>query len=195
MKSILHYEEMKNLKFSLDDPRHDCFRDISKKIIDLYNKMPMTEIWNIESINSTLRLINFYQESGCFIDPEDVKHLYIKTEDLINHLERQAELGCKFNIGEEPKVDAAEYRMFVNELVLGDNTNLAELGGTRLSFLDHSVLYFVATKDERFNNAMFDNMQNLIKKSTQISVFGKKERVKFFNQIRECIHQKLNLLQ
>jgi hypothetical protein len=155
----------------------------------------MTEIWNIESINSTLRQINFYYESGCFKNTDDVKLLYTKVEEIINHIEKQAELGLKFNIGEEVRSNAAEYRLFVNELILGDNTYMAELDGTRLTFLNHSVLYFVATKDERFNDAMFDNLQNLVKKSTMISTIGEKERVKFFNQLRDLIHQRLSMLR
>lgn len=190
MKSILHYEDMKSVKFSFSDPRYDAFKETGNKIIDLYNRIPMTEIWNVESINSTLRQINFYYESGSFENKADVKLLYSKVEELINHLERQAELGVKFNIGEEPGSQAASYRLFVNELILGDNTYLAELDGTRLTFLNHSVLYFVATKDERFNTAMFANLQNLIKKSTQISTIGEKERVRFFNRLREEIRYK-----
>ena len=195
MKSLLQYDTMKGVKFSFDDPRYNNLEGISKKIIDLYNRLPMTEIWNIESINSTLRQINFYYESGSFKNKEDAKLLYAKTEELVNHLEKQAELGVKFNIGEEPKSNAAQYRLFLNELILGDNTYMAELGDMRLTFLNHSVLYFVATKDERFNNAMFVNLQNLIKKSTMISTIGDKERTRFFNQLRDRIQQQQGLLK
>ena len=194
MKSILYYDNMKKVKFSFTDPRYDQYKDISKSIINLYNKIPMTEIWNIESINTTLRQINFYYESGSFENIEDVHLLYGKVEELINHIERQAELGVKFHIGEEPKSNAAEYRLFVNELILGDNTYMAELDGERLTFLNHSVLYFVATKDEKFNAAMFNNVQNLIGKSTMISKIGEKERVSFFNKLREEIDRKRKML-
>lgn len=68
----------------------------------------------------------------------DIKLLYDKVEELINHIEKQADLGLKFNFGSEPNHDAAEYRMFVNELVLGDNTILAELDNTRITFLNHT---------------------------------------------------------
>ena len=180
MKSILHHPDMKNVKFSFDDPRYSTFSETADKIIGLYNKIPMTEIWNIESINSTLRQINFYHESGCFKNKEDVMMLYTKTGELIDHLEKQAETGKKFAIGTEPGSDAPEYQLFVNELILGDNTYLAELDGTLVTFLNHSVLYFIATTNERFNTAMFANLQNLIKKSTPLSTFGEKERVKFF---------------
>ncbi|MEO8769081.1 MAG: helix-turn-helix domain-containing protein [Ferruginibacter sp.] len=195
MKSILNYDSMKNVKFSTDDPMYEPFYPTGKKIVDLYNKIPVTEIWNIESINSTLRQVNFYVESGAFKSINEAKLLYSKFEELINHLEKQAEFGCKFNIGEKPVKGAASYNLFVNELILGDNTYLAELEDMRISFLNHSVLYFVATRDARFNDAIHNNLQNLMKKSTMISTIGEKERVTFFNLLREKIHERMVLLK
>ena len=195
MKSILHDERLKGVKFSLEDKRYEKFMSHSKKIIELYNQIPITEIWNVESLNSTLNQINFYVEAGSFINKEDIRVLYNKVEELINHVEKQAELGLKFNIGETPKPNAAAYRLFVNELILGDNTIVAEMGNTRVTFLNHSVLYFVATRDERFNNAMFANLENLMKKSTMISTIGEKERGSFFNRLRDNIHLHLSALK
>ncbi len=189
MKSILHYEDLKGVKFAFDDPRYLPFKGISKNIIEEYNKIPMTEIWNPESINSSLRQINFYREAGSFKDPGDVNLLYDKMEELVNHIEKQAELGLKFTMGTSPNTSSAEYRMFVNELILGDNTHFAELDGARMTFLNHSVLYFVRTRDEHFNNSMHGNLDNLMKKSTMISTVGDKERSRFFNQLREKISQ------
>jgi BetR domain len=188
MKSILHDERLKKIKFSLNDPRYMEFLPISKKVIESYNTIPVTEIWNIESINSSLRQIDFYRQSGMYENKNEIKLLYEKVEELINHIERQAELGVKFFIGNEPGNNAASYNMFVNELVLGDNTYLVEMGPMRLTFLNHSVLYFVGTPDEQFNNDMSNNINNLVKKSTQLSSIGEKERVRFFNRLRDKIH-------
>ena len=58
----------------------------------------------------------------------------------------------------------------------------------KLKFINHSVLYFVATRDEQFNKAMFLNLDNLMKKSTLISEVGEKERVRFFKELRDKIH-------
>ncbi|MEO7766727.1 MAG: hypothetical protein ABIS01_04845 [Ferruginibacter sp.] len=189
MKSILHYKSLIGVKFALDDPRYDKFDIIVKKIIELYLKIPMTEIWNIESIESTLRQIAFYRDAGSFKNPLDVKLLYTKVEEIINHLEKQAENGLKFNIGQEPTAAASEYRMYVNELILGDNTILVELDGTHITFLNYGVLFVAHTTDERFNNAMKENLDNLIKKSMMISKSGERERVRFFNRLREKIYQ------
>ena len=188
MKSILHYESLRGVQFDLKDPRYDRFEPISRQIIDLYIKIPMTEIWNLESIESTLRQIDFYKQAGSFKNAADVDILYAKVEEIINHLEKQAELGLKFHVGQEPTSSSGEYRMYINELILGDNTTLAEMDGNRMTFLNYGVLYIVYTMNERFNNAMKENLDNLIKKSTMISKSGEKERARFFNELRQRIY-------
>jgi len=187
-KSILHYESMQKVKFSLNDPLYEKFYGLSKNVIDAYNKVPTTEIWNVESINSTIRQIEFYRDSGLYKNESDVKLLYDKLEELINHIERQAETGLKFNIGTGPGSNAAPYRLFVNEFVTLDNTLMAEVNNVKLTFLNHSVLYFVSTRDEAFNKAMFTTLDNLMKKSTLISEVGEKERTRFFKILRDKIH-------
>jgi hypothetical protein len=189
MKSILHYKSLRSVKFDLEDKFYDKFDGITAKILDLSFKIPMTEIWNVESLESTLRQIAFYRDSGSFKNPSDVKLLYSKVEELINHIERQAENGLKYNIGHEPTASSPEYRLYVNELILGDNTIMADLDGKPMTFLNYGVLYVVYTSDERFNRAMSENLTNLINKSMMISNSGERERARFFNQLRERIYQ------
>jgi hypothetical protein len=156
--------------------------------------MPTSEIWSIENVNNTLRQIEFYLHAGS-LSVKDARVIYDKTEELITHIERQAELGVKFIIGTEPSPGAATYRLFVNELILGDNTILAELNDTKVTFLNHGVIYFVATRNEQFNATMYDHLNNLMKKSTMISTIGEKDRVAFFNRLRNKIHQRRALLK
>jgi len=95
----------------------------------------------------------------------------------------------KFNIGGKPLSNAASYNLYNNELILGDNTVLAELDEMKITFLNHSVINYVVTRDVQFNAHMYDNIQNLIRKSTQLSGVGEKERARFFNRIRDKIKQ------
>ncbi|CAN5391611.1 hypothetical protein BH23BAC1_BH23BAC1_37270 [soil metagenome] len=192
MKSILHYESFKGKKFSISENSFDEFSGTCKNIIKLYNNIPTTEIWNLECINSTLRQIEFYHEMNVFASKEDVKIIYQKLIDLVNHIEKQAEAGSKFLVGQHPQPENMPYRLFVNELILGDNTFMAEVDGHRVTFLNHSVLYFVSSRDINFNNAMFDNLDNLIKKSTLISSVGEKERIQFFNKLRSKVTANLD---
>ncbi len=192
-KSILHESEFKSVKFDLKDNRYQKFTNQGKKIVELYLQIPDTEIWNIDSINSTLRQINFHYESGNFSDNETVVILYGKVEKLINHFQLQAESGKKFLIDHEPNIMSTPFNLYVNELILGDNSYLLELDDIRMTFLNHSVLYYTYTTDKRFNDSMFTNVENLKRKSTLISAVGEKDRQRFFNGLRNRIaeHKKL----
>ena len=163
-------------------------------MIQSYKNIPVTEIWNIDSINSTLRQIDFYRYSDMYKNKADINRLYQKVEELVNHIEKQAEMGLNFLIGTEPRNNAPSYDMYMNELILGDNTYMAEIDSTRLTFLNHSAIYFIGTRDVQFNEAMFGSLNNVIKKSTHISRSGEKERVRFFNRLRDKIHYKQSLL-
>lgn len=189
MKSILHYDSLKGVRFRFGDPLYQDCLPICQRIVQLYSQLPTTEIWNVESLNSTLRQIDFYRASGAFATPSDAQLLYQKVEELIDAIEYQAEVGVKCVV-RQPGPDALPYRLFVNELILGDNTLLVQLDNLRLTYLNHSVLHFLGTRDEEFNDFMFANLDNLMKKSTLISGVGEKERSQFFNALRHNIHQR-----
>jgi hypothetical protein len=155
----------------------------------LYNQIPTTEIWNIESVNSNITQILFYNDANAFAQPGTAKILLNKVEELIEHMEKQAEFGLKFKISETPGANAATYRMFNNELILGDNTVMVELGDRRLTYLTHSAMNFMITRDEAFNNYMYGVFQNLVSRSTQISSMSEKERGNFFARVREKLKQ------
>jgi hypothetical protein len=52
----------------------------------------------------------------------------------------------------------------------------------------------MGTSDKTFNEGMFKNLENLIKKSTQISQVGEKERKQFFNKLRKNVQIRIDLL-
>lgn len=183
-KSILHVEDMRGVKFSLKTI-DSVNMELGNKIVQVYNQIPSTEIWNVESINSTIRQIEFYRDLDLFESQADVAALYRSVFKIIDHIEKQAELGLKFIMGGNPASNAASYSLFNNELILGDNTILAVLDNMIITFINHSVINFLATRDKRFNNYMYKNLQNLIRKSTQLSIAGEKERARFFNRIRD----------
>lgn len=187
-RSILQYETMKGKKFSLSEtiPQHI---ELGKKIDALYRQIPTTEIWNVESINSTIRQIEFYREANVFEAEDDIKKIYAAVLRIINHLEMQAESGVKFLAGSSPEKTGVAYNLLWNDLVLGDNTVMFEMDDRRITILNHSVINFIHTTDERFNTYIAEMIQNLAKRSTQLSNAGEKDRSRFFNLLRDKVNQ------
>jgi len=192
MKSILLFENLKNTKFSIQDNHFEKYREITQKTIKIYNRVPTSEIWNEEGLNTTLRQIEVYHEMGIIKNGEDTISLYKCVLEVIDHLEKMAETGKKSILGQDPTEDSAEYKMYLNEIVLGDNTFMAELGGTKITYLNHSVMYFIGSMDTKFNESMFKNLENLMKRSTLISETGEKERKQFFNRLRKKVEAKIS---
>lgn len=191
MKSILYYESLKNEQFTLEKNYFAPFQEITSKILKIYNKVPTSEIWNEEGLNTTLRQIEVYHEMGIIPNPTTTVKLYHCLLEVIDHLEKMAETGKKSMLGQSPAEDSADYRLYLNEIVLGDNTFMAEIGETKITYLNHSVLYFVGSTDQRFNEGMFRNLNNLMKKSTLISGTGEKDRKQFFNRLRKKVQSKI----
>ncbi len=167
--------------FSLEEFKNeDCFA-IGRQIIQGYNQIPSIELWNEESINSTLNQIKFYKESGGFKQSKDVDVILDSFELTIKHLRMQAEKGVKFMPGDADIVHKATVQLYVNEIVIGSNTILVELDDTKLSIIPYNVFSYILTKDARFNESMFNGFNTLMSRSTLISVTGEKERNRFFS--------------
>lgn len=182
-KSLLHFDEMKDLKFTVKNI-NDGHTKLGKKVQESFNHIPSTEIWSIDTINSILRHISFYRDTNVFESNEDILCIYNKLEDLITHIEKQAELGLKFTYGKTPDKNPASYTMFHNDLITGDNCVLAEVGNIKITYINHNLINFMYTRNEDFNNYTLDTFQNAIRKSTQISLIGEKTRARFFDRLR-----------
>lgn len=186
MKNILHHPEFANKKFSMDI-YPDKYFELGKQALAYYNQINSVELWNIETVNSTLRQIEYYHESNIFANDEEIYKVYEALENLIIHLEQQATLGYKFNADDPARTRMASFQMYFNEIVVLENSILVQLDQTKAVFLVHSVLHFIMTRDVKFCENMYSIVQNLIKKSTLISTVSERERSRFFKYLRQRI--------
>lgn len=194
MRTYLQFPEFAKRKFKFNDYPDEFFL-MDQKVLSNYLDLPSTEIWNFESMNIILRQIEFYRDGQVFESEEDVLRLYDALQNTWDHLERQAAFGYKFRQNDADKKPLAEFNMYFNEVHLGDNSMLVLLDNTKMSFLVHSTLNFMMTRDVEFNENMYRYMQNLMKRSTLISEVSEKERSRFFRIIRERITRRKEALR
>jgi hypothetical protein len=195
MKSILFYDEWKGAKFSINDD-YSKYHTIWKEISNTFASIPGTEIWNVENITSTLRQIEFYSSTGVFKSHDDATCILQKLNELIDHIELQAEYGVKLFFHQKPVFGSApSYNMYINELIMGDNMQIIQLGDKHFTYLNHTVLNYMMTTNERFNNYMKKTMEVISRKSTPISLVNEKDRLMFFNRLRAKVDEtKQNIL-
>jgi hypothetical protein len=189
IKTIQNHPDYQHKSFSLEEyPFHDCF-EIGQEIIQQYNQIPCVELWNYESINSSISQIEYYRDAGIFLHESDLNDVIDSLLKTLDHLHLQAEKGCKFMPHAKDVSYKAPLRFYVNEVVLGSNTILAELDNSRLSIITYSVLSYLMTRDPRFNENAFKSFNNLVSRSVLISSTGEKERNRFFRSLKEKVRQ------
>lgn len=162
--------------------------------MELYAQIPSLDIWGEESFNITIRQIEFYRQSNLFANKELLLKVYTQLEEMLNHLEMQAEAGKKLLYNMPQVTTNTPYEMYINECMIGDNTVCVQGGDKQITFINHNGLNFMSTQDKAFCDYTYKNLKNIIRKGTHISVDGEKERSVFFNTFRQKIHEKVKAI-
>lgn len=186
LKTYFHFPGFEKKKFRFTDHPDELYA-LERKVLDLYNQIPSVEIWNLENMNMFFRQIEFYRDSQLFESDKDVFILYEAIEKLWSHLEQQASLGYKFNYNDPDKKPIGEFKMYFNEVLLGDNNMMVILDGVKMAYVSHTTINFMMTKDAGFTENMYNHIQNQMKRSTLISEVSEKERARFFRIVRQKI--------
>jgi hypothetical protein len=188
-RTILASPDFLNRRFDLAD-KEDELLAVANKTFLTYMRLPSTEIWNADSLNAFLRQVTFYHDAGIFAREEDAQLLFDRLNDLITHLQAQAEAGVKFMVGDPPNTGSGSFTVYVNEVMQGDNMIYASAGGQRMVFLNHSAINYVSSMDEAFCDFAQQSIETIIKRSSQISGTGERERNRYFRSLREEVERR-----
>jgi len=188
MKSIMQHPDFIHQSFSIDclPPKVE---EAGRKIMELYNQIPSTEIWNTECVNSIILQIDYYKEVG-FIPIPIIEKIYSAVEETIDHLQLQAELGKKMFPEESPAHKPELFSFFYNRITLGDNTILVTTNSGSITYLNFEVLNYMVTSDTTFCGDTHNALQNLMRRSTMISQASEKQRSIFFNILRNKVRER-----
>jgi len=187
-RSLRNESSLSQQKFSYKElPFKDCFA-IGQEMLRSFNEIPSEELWNNESWNSTINQVSYYREAGLFKTKDDCEIVIESILKTIDHLENQAAVGQKFMPGDSDLRYRAPVQFYVNDLIIGNNTIYGEVDGNKISWVTYSVLNTLVTKHQRFNDHLFSNFNTLKIRSTLVSGTGERERVKFFNSLRDKVN-------
>jgi hypothetical protein len=193
MKTILSYDKYSKTCFE-DADLNGIIKKTGKEIFQAYSKLPSSEIWSPETINSTLRQIEFYKDSGVFKSKDTIRSLYEQLHELISHIERQAERGVKFSDSTDNRAPVS-FQLFCNEVFLGHNTIYFEVQDIPNVFINHGVLNYMITRNKRFCDYTKKSFENTMKKSSLISGVNEKERFRYFKNMKDKVENRVAALK
>ena len=184
-KSILNDPSLERKNFSLANYNVKEYFELGQKVLNEYNSIPSVELWNYESINSTISQIEYCRDAGTFESSDDLNKVVDSCDAMLQHIQAQLEKGRKFMPGIGEPGYRATLKFYINEIILGNNSILVQSDDIKTVFINHIVLKYISTTDKNFTEKAFSNFQNLVTRSIMISETGEKERSKFFKAIRE----------
>lgn len=191
MKTLLQFPQFAHKPFEFNVFEKPLL-DIGVQVMKQYAGIPSTEIMNVSNIHTTLYQIEYYKTARLFRSDEDLNIIYDQLHALVDHVQLQAEYGLKFMPGEKPGANAAEYNLYVNDFVVGDNSNLAIVESSKISYVVHNHVNYLSTTDETHTTYHHNFLKNVMEKSILLSKSGERLRAGFFYIIHEEIEKSRN---
>jgi hypothetical protein len=195
MSNIYCFPQYQNQVFDLEIFSKNLL-GLSKQVWESYISIPSTEIWSEETINTTLRQIEFMYDCGRFKSIEDALRLYEDLREVIEHMHKQAKKGFKYLYGKENAIgDEKNFQLYYNEIVIVDNTVSFKMGDTQMIMLGNNIINILATTDPVFCQQTNDILKNIMRNSTLISVVAEKVRNRFFLTLKNKIDAYINRIK
>jgi len=185
-KSNLNFPNYKDSQFSLAELDLDML-SLLEEIVENYVGLNTKEFTTTECLNSYLKQVLFYSEAGYFASRNDALTLCEKLHQLVDHQQKQAELGYKFPVGKQTEGVEGNFQLFHNDIILADNTILIKAGESRTSFLTSNAINLMYSHNREFFEYNYQWGRNLLSKSIPISGTAEKERNRFFLKLRDQI--------
>jgi hypothetical protein len=159
-----------------------------------YNEINSIEIWTEDTLNSNLKQIEYFWESGFFNHKTEALHLCdLFLEELNLVLKKAAKSSKLIEKGESGREN---FKLYKSEVMIGNNSILANIGSTKIAYVSNNTFNMMSTTSADFVHENELWLNNLLRKSTLISGVGEKQRNQFFRVLREkveALKQKITL--
>lgn len=183
-KSILNVTELQNKDF---DPELIPLKMIeqAKGMLRDYNKTTSTEIWTEDTLNSTLKQIEYFWESGFFQSKDVAMRMCDHIEAEIDMLKLKAEKQSKL-VGEGESGEQ-NFTLYQSEVMVGNNSILVTIGQHKMAYVSNNTFNMMSTLNMGFVEESELWLKNLTHKSILISGVNEKQRNRFFKVLKEKI--------
>lgn len=153
---------------------------VAKRISEKYVLLPSIELWSEETINVTLRQIEYHNDCGFFSRPSDIVLILDQFITMLENIRSAAASGFKGQSG-------GRYGLYKNDIIIPDTTVFFKMGDRRVCYITHNTMDLLTTSNEAFCRQTEKYLNNLLNKAVLISTTGEKERNKFFNGLVEKV--------
>ena len=175
-KSLLDEQMLSNVNFDFNKINKRLI-SIARETYELYTRIPSTEIWTDATLDSTVKQLDYYFESG-IVNKEQAHIICTQILQLMDHIEQMAVSSAK------NKSDEGNFKMYYSDVMIGTNAVQVILDGKNSTFLSFNTFNNLTTTNTQLSAEVEAWMKNLVKKSSLISGVNEKQRLQIFKKIK-----------
>lgn len=173
-------EEQKVLAFENFAPSVSLVSAASR-LGELYSNLNVTEIWDVTTINSTLKQIHFYYKATLLTEKMALR-LCDDLKKLLETIENKV-------------ANDVQYKLYYNELLLMNNAVMVKTPVVKTLFVAYTILSYYKTSDTQTLEQVDEHLKRQMRNSKLLSTAGKKEQRMFFNKMHKKIDALTRLIE
>lgn len=192
MKSIVNEPKYADKKFDPSLVEKELV-EIAKDLLAHYDRTISAEIWTEDTLNSTLKQIEYFWESGYFQDKEQALRMCDFVTEELDILQRKAERSSKLR--QENESGTEDFKLYRSEVMIGNNSVLVTVGNNKVVYLSNNTFNMMSTTTPDFIEENEAWLKNLVRKSILISGVSEKQRNQFFRILHNKVQAMKNSIQ
>ncbi|PCJ65638.1 MAG: hypothetical protein COA58_09540 [Bacteroidetes bacterium] len=182
-RSVLNLDEFIQRKFDAEDNMGE-YEEITDRIYKNYHGVSSTEIWAPETLDSTIKQVQYYLESGLFVDKQSAHMICDDIDSLLTKLESEAQLGRKLIQTKEGTI-SSPFEMYQSDIFLSNNCIQAFKDGRTYTYVSFNSFNSLMSFSPHFSDECNRWIEQIRLKSILLSEVSEKLRYQFFKSLRE----------
>ena len=188
-RSVLNLESYRHKKFDWQEPMPE-YEEITSQVYQLYHGVDSREIWAPETLDSTVKQVRYFADSGLFVSQDSARQICDDLNELFVKLEREAELGKKY-IQVDGQTITSKFEMYQSDLFLSNNCIQARRNDQIFTYVSFNSFNSLMSFNPDFAEECNRWVEQIRLKSILLSEVSEKLRYQFF----QGLHAKLDGLR
>jgi len=147
--------------------------EAAKDVSNVYFSLPVTEIWNYETISNTIQQVQYFRSAG-FINMQRAQRILEDLQWVLRSFKRRASRR-------EASPDLVKGDLYHCDYSMFNNVALSNSGGKKIAYIGVSDLRFMETDDPAVTNDVLQSFKRHLQMGKLISGSAEKDREAFFN--------------
>ncbi len=184
-RAVLNLEAHRHSKFN---PKlcNEAMEEVMKEMYTLYHEFDSIEIWAPETLDSTLKQVQYGMDSGLFNSGEDALLVCDDLDNLLNKLQHEA-VEARKTLNAGLNISGGNFGIYQSDILLGSNTVQVQCDRDLYTYIGFNSFNSLMSRSPRFSAECRRWISQVKTKSNLLSDGSEKLRYKFFNHLRNKI--------